>query len=107
MMLFKVGICGDPQSRLQLYHTEKVWLAMDLAFQAPAEMCRRLEIELIKALKSTPGCYNIKPGGEGVSTGADYKRFVYFVIAPCGEGISLREAHRRRSMENYTHFRLR
>ena len=47
---------------------------MDVVWQGPAQSCRNLERDLTQAVRSIPGCYNDKPGGEGVKVDATHTR---------------------------------
>ena len=71
---------------------------MDVVWQGPAQSCRNLEPDRIQAVRSIPGCHNGKPGGEDVKVDATHACFCYFVIAQCGDGLSSRAAHARRTM---------
>ncbi len=96
VMVFKVGIAADPAHRFFNrdfgYCRDQMWMHMDLVFKGSAEECRQLEMSLISQLSSLGGCYNDKPGGEGVQAGASHECYTYFIMAPCGEGLSLRSA---------------
>ena len=96
IMAFKIGIATCPEERWELYGREEMWLAMDVVYRGDAQTCRMLETRLIEILKRIPGCYNQKPGGEGISSTTDHKCTVYFVFAPCGGGVGSIVAHRRR-----------
>jgi len=90
---FKVGIAHEPACRWELYHEEETWLFMDVMHQGSPEECRRLEIALIRRLRSFPGCQNIAPGGEGIRAGTtEGTCFCYAVYAPAGDGVGLRQA---------------
>ena len=90
---FKVGIAYEPAARWELYHDEETWLFMDVMFQGSPEECRRLEIALIRRLRTFPGCQNIAPGGEGIRAGTTAGTcFCYAVYAPAGDGVGLRQA---------------
>ena len=69
-MVFKVGIAADPDHRFWNpefgYHTERTWLLMEVLWQGPANQMRNLEVCVIDAVQSLPGCRNESPGGEGV-----------------------------------------
>jgi len=95
-MIFKVGIATSPPERWELYRKEQIWMAMDVIYRGDAQTCRMLETQLITSLKGIRGCYNIQPGGEGISCTADHECAVYFVVAPCGEGVGLTVAYWRR-----------
>ena len=101
-LAFKVGIAADPDHRYFNrdfgYAKESIWMFMDVVWQGPAQSCRTLERDLTDAVRSIPACYNEKPGGEGVKVDATHACFCYCVIAPCGDGLSLRAAHARRTM---------
>ena len=90
---FKVGIAYEPAARWELYHDEETWLFMDVMHQGSPEECRRLEIALIRRLRTFPGCQNIAPGGEGIRAGTtDGTCYCYAVYAPAGDGVGLRQA---------------
>ena len=96
LMVFKIGIAGNPSERYRCreigYVKEKIWLGMDLLFEGPAELCRQLEKTLLRSCQQIPGCYNIRPGGEGVAAGSMHRCFCYIVFAPVGDGIPLYRA---------------
>ena len=106
MMVFKVGICHDPEyrwlNRDYGYVRERCWHAMDLVYAGTSEECRQLEIGIIAATQSVSGSYNVKPGGEGVAAGSASCAtcYVYFVVAGAGHGIGLTVAwaQRRRAL---------
>jgi len=103
MMVFKVGICHDPEyrwlNRDYGYVRERCWHAMDLVYAGTSEECRQLEIGLIAATQSVSGSYNVKPGGEGVAAGSASCAtcYVYFVVAGAGHGVGLTVAWAQRT----------
>ena len=101
VMIFKVGIASDPVDRYHNaehgYQHESVWLGMDVVWRGPAYDCRTLEMRLIESLRSQPGCYNERRGGDGVAPHRDHTCYCYFVIAPAGHGVGLRRAHAARA----------
>jgi len=78
------------------YAAEKMWMSMDVIFEGCGEMCRQLEIALIRSLREVPGCNNVNPGGEGIQKGSRQHCYAYYVLAPCGDGISLERAYVQR-----------
>ena len=96
--IFKVGIAYDPADRWSNqqfgYMRDRQWMFMDVMVADSAEECRCLEQELIAALKLLAGCYNEKPGGEGISSlgGGSPSCHCYAVYAPAGSGIGVRQA---------------
>ena len=95
-MVFKVGIAADPDHRFWNpefgYHTERTWLLMEVLWQSPANQMRNLEVSVISAVQSLPGCRNESPGGEGVRADRVHECFLYIVVAPCGHGMGLEHA---------------
>ena len=104
ILIFKVGIAADPRQRYRNpeygYQHEGPWQFMDVLVQARASTCCVLEKLLIRSLGSISGClgcYNVKPGGEGVQADSGHDCFVYLTIAEAGHGRDLaKEAKRRR-----------
>jgi hypothetical protein len=104
ILIFKVGIAADPLQRYRNaefgYQHEGPWQFMDVLVQARASTCCILEKLLIRSMgtiRGCFGCYNEKPGGEGVQNDSDHDCFVYLTIAEAGHGRDLaREAKRRR-----------
>ena len=76
---------------------------MDVMHMGSAEECRALEIDLIARLRKVPGCYNHKPGGEGISAhsnvAASTSCYCYAVYAPSGSGVSVHTARLSRRRE--------
>jgi len=106
MLVFKVGICMDPNERWRNdefggYAAERMWMCLDIIFSGPAESRRQLEIQLIRAVRRVPGCYNVKPGGEGMQRGSLLPCFAYFALAPCGDGVSPEVAYELRVRERW------
>ena len=108
-MVFKVGIAADPDHRFWNpefgYHTERTWLLMEVLWQGPANQMRNLEVCVIDAVQSLPGCRNESPGGEGVRADRVHECFLYIVVAPCGHGMGLEHAwslvsNRRKNVSN-------
>ena len=94
--VFKVGIAYDPAHRWGNsdfgYQTEQIWSFMDVSHRGPVAECRALEIALLSRLRNIPGCYNHKPGGEGISENSatsSSECYCYSVFAPAGHGRSL------------------
>jgi hypothetical protein len=102
VIVFKVGIAAEPTKRYHEpdfgYAKEGIWRFMDVVVSAPANFCRHLEIELISAFRAVPGCYNEKPGGEGVSKDRVHLCFVYLVVADAGHGHALHISCKRRRL---------
>lgn len=96
--IFKIGIAFCPEHRWRNpefgYVTEETWMFMDVMHMGSAEECRTLEIDLIARLRKIPGCYNHKPGGEGISahSAASTSCYCYAVYAPAGSGASVHKA---------------
>ena len=68
---------------------------MDVVVRGPANVCRQLEIELVSALSTVQGCYNQKPGGEGVGKDRVRLCFVYLVVADAGHDHALQVSCKR------------
>jgi hypothetical protein len=98
MMVFKVGICHDPEhrwlNREYGYIRNRSWHAMDLVYAGTSDECRQLEIGLISVTQSMAGSQNIRPGGEGVAAGSASGAtcYTYFVVAGVGHGLGLTAA---------------
>ena len=98
MMVFKVGICHDPEhrwlNREYGYIRDRSWHAMDLVYAGTSDECRQLEIGLISVTQSMAGSQNIRPGGEGVAAGSASGAtcYTYFVMAGVGHGLGLTAA---------------
>ena len=104
--IFKIGIAYDPKHRWWNdefgYDTEQTWMFMDVMHHGTVEECRSLEIDLIARLQHLPGCYNVKPGGEGISAHSSTSSsgcYCYAVYAPAGSGVSIRVDWRKRKLE--------
>ena len=102
--LFKIGIVADPVGRFRNaefgYALEGLWHFMDVLLEGPADLCRDLEIQLIAAFGCVLGCYNDKPGGEGVNPTRKHVCSVYVVMANASSGVGLRNAClKRRRLE--------
>ena len=107
LTVFKVGIAHDPAHRWSNnefgYVLEHIWMFMDIMVASSPLECRELEITLIAQLQSVSGCYNIKPGGEGIRSsdstppaGTDGTCYCYVVFAPAGGGRGLHAEWRDR-----------
>ena len=102
--IFKVGIAYDPKHRWGNddfgYATEQTWMFMDVLHCGPAGECRALEIDLIARLIAMAGCYNEKPGGEGISANSSgvpvMPCYCYCVFAPAGSGLGVRAEWQQR-----------
>ena len=102
VFIFKVGIAYDPVHRWGNadfgYVTEQTWMFMDVLHRGPVGECRSLEIDLIARLRAIAGCYNEKPGGEGISensSGVPVECYCYCVFAPAGSGLGVRSEWQR------------
>ena len=99
---FKIGIAFDPEHRWNNdefgYRTEQMWMFMHVMYAGLDQNCRSLEIALIQKLKNIPGCYNERPGGEGVSSTSSSGStcHCYAVFAPAGDGVSVHTSWRHR-----------
>jgi hypothetical protein len=93
---FKIGIAANPEERYfnteHGYFKEGIWQFMCVCWTGGAQECRQAEISLITASRNLAGCYNLKPGGEGVSPERTHSCSVYLVLAAAGHGISLQSA---------------
>ena len=102
VIVFNIGIAAELTKRYHEPHfgyaKEGIWRFMDVVVHGPAIFCRHLEIELISAFKAIPGCYNEKPGGEGVSKDRTHPCFVYLVVADAGHGHALHVSCKRRRL---------
>ena len=100
IIVFKIGIAADPTHRFRNpefgYIKERVWHLMDVVLRGPANLCRVLEMQLISAMGLVQGCYNLKPGGEGVGKDQTYGCCVYLVVAEAGHGMGLSVAWTKR-----------
>ena len=97
---FKIGISLDPRHRWAMYQKEEMWLCMEVMHEGNPEECRQLEMELISKLRNIPGCYNLAPGGEGISAGcAEGVCFCYAVYATAGDGVGVHQAWLARKRE--------
>ena len=94
MAAFKVGIAFDPVHRWRNpdfgYMHEHFWLFMDVMHTGSAAECASLERALIASTRHLPGCYNVAPGGEGISPTTVGECRCYVVYAPAGSGLSIR-----------------
>ena len=98
MAVFKVGIAIDPVKRFSEYlESDGFWAAMEVVFQGSVQDCHAMERSLIYILKNIPGCYNVKPGGEGISVRTIATCHCYLVYAPAGHGKALRSVRTRRT----------
>lgn len=99
-MAFKIGIAADARDRFfnqeYGYRREGLWHFMDQILEGRADECRQLEIALIAACGQIAGCYNDKPGGEGVNPARTHMCVVYAVVSAAAEGVGLQSAVRRR-----------
>ena len=100
---FKIGIAFDPLDRWFNgsfgYQKEQMWQFMHVMYVGPPQSCRLLEIALISNLRSIAGCYNERPGGEGVSATSSSSApacYCYAVYAPAGSGIGMHSSWRQR-----------
>jgi hypothetical protein len=100
VIVFKIGIAADPTHRFRNpefgYTKERVWHLMDVVLAGPANLCRVLEMQLISAMGLVQGCYNLKPGGEGVGKDQTYRCCVYLVVAEAGHGMAVSVAWTKR-----------
>jgi hypothetical protein len=100
ILVFKIGIAADPTHRFRNpefgYTQDRVWHLMDVVLAGPANLCRVLEMQLISAMGLVQGCYNLKPGGEGVGKDHTYGCYVYLVVAEAGHGMGLSVAWNKR-----------
>ena len=99
-IVFKIGIAADIRHRYWNsefgYHREGIWHFMDVVLEGRADICRDMEKSLIHAFRRIPGCYNERPGGEGVSPHCRHMCRVYLVVAEAASGIGLGTAHAQR-----------
>ena len=101
--IFKIMFAYDPKHQWLNtdfgYITEERWMFMDVLHRCPvAERCT-LETDLITQLGNIPGCYNDKPGGEGISkhsTTSSSECYCYDLFAPAGSGLGVHEDRQRR-----------
>ena len=90
---FKIGIAIDPVERYSDgYSKEGQWVFMDVVFRGSVQACHDMERTLIKLLRGIAGCYNIKPGGEGISALTKETCHCYIVYAAAGHGVGLKRA---------------
>ena len=71
---------------------EMIWTFMDVMYAGTRAECRLLEIALISRLGPIPGCYNTRPGGEGISASGGASAplcYCYTVFSPAGHGKGL------------------
>ena len=94
------GIAFDPAHRWRNdefgYVHEKMWMFMDVMHSGSADECRSLEKDLIQSVRRLPGCYNTRPGGEGVRSATPGTCYCYAVYAPAGSGVGVHAAWRHR-----------
>ena len=70
---------------------------MDVLWRGSPAKCCDKEDALIQHFASRPGLRNVNRGGGGVSrANKSYASHVYAVFAPCGEGIGILQAARKR-----------
>ena len=90
---FKIGIAIDPTIDIYLdYMQGGQWHFMDVVFRGSVMASGDMEAALISLLKSIPGCYNIKPGREGINASSPATCHCYIVYAAAGHGIGLKRA---------------
>ena len=95
--IFKVGIAFDPTHRWTNpeggYITERCWWFMQVMYRNTPQNCRLWERALIAKVRGIPGCYNERPGGEGVSPDNPVPTcYGYVVFAPAGGGLGVQVA---------------
>ena len=89
---FKLGIAMSPIRRFKglswSYKYSEGFTEMMLLMASTATECRALETMLIARFRARPGCYNEKPGGEGIRD-SELLCFTYAVFADAGTGRAL------------------
>jgi hypothetical protein len=104
-IIFKIGIAAEPSHRFNNleygYRREGIWQFMDVVLCGSARVCRQWEIDLIFALQSFAGCYNVKPGGEGVGKERTYICYLYIVVCDAGSGPLSAAVKRRRLAQTH------
>ena len=74
------------------YIQDRQWHFMDVVFRGSVKACGDMEAALISLLKGIAGCYNIKPGREGISLSNPETCHCYIVYAAAGRGVGLGRA---------------
>ena len=102
LAIFKIGIAADPEHRfsnLSFGYVHDGYMFMDVLWRGSAFDACSLEDELITYFKSKRGCQNQNRGGGGVDpNNTSYHTHVYAVFAPCGDGIGVMAAARKRRL---------
>ena len=100
LVIFKIGIATGPEHRfnnLSFGYTYDGYMFMDVLWRGSARDCCFVEDELIKDFQTKRGCQNLNRGGGGVDpNNTSYQSHVYAVFAPCGDGIGIMAAARKR-----------
>ena len=105
VIAFKIGIAADPRDRYwnaaHGYAQDGIWHFMDVLLDGNAQLCRGMEMSLIRAFQGIPGCHNVSPGGEGVRPDRTHRCYVYITVAAAGTGVGLAAAteSRRRQQQ--------
>ena len=100
LAIFKLGVAADPEHRfnnLSFGYKHDGYMFMDVLWRGAPRDCVFLEDELIKDLRTKRGCQNQNRGGGGVDpNNTCYQSHVYVVFAPCGDGVGIMAAARKR-----------
>ena len=100
IVVFKIGVAADPEDRfnnLEFGYALDGYMFMDVLWRGAPRDCAVLEDKLITLFKPQRGCRNVNPGGGGFDANNNsYQSHVYVVFAPCGDGISIMAAARKR-----------
>ena len=100
IVVFKIGVAANPGHRFnnpRFGYAHEGYMFMDVLFRGSPRDCALLEDTLIALFKIQRGCRNVNPGGGGINVdNTSYQSHLYVVFAPCGDGIGLVAAKRKR-----------
>ena len=100
LVIFKIGIAADPEHRFNnqsFGYMRDGYMFMDVLWRGSARDCCFVEDALILEFQTKRGCQNQNRGGGGVDPkNTSYRSHVYAVFAPCGDGIGIMAAARKR-----------
>ena len=100
IVVFKIGVAAEPGHRFnnpEFGYKHEGYMFMDVLWRGAPRDCAFLEDTLIKLFKTQSGCRNVNPGGGGINANNNsYQSHLYVVFAPCGDGIGIMAAKRKR-----------